>query len=411
METANELTLNEFKEVLSYLLTNNKHLEDSGLRPIAVGVEGEAGIGKTMMIEDIAKERGMTMCKVNLAQLEEIGDLVGMPIKECEVAWIENGQVKDRKWLPESHTKNLDLRLKLTGKVRMSYAPPAWLPSEENPNGTIVFLDDYTRANSMFMQATMEIINTASYISWKLPKYTSIILSSNPDDGQFSVTSLDNAQKTRFINFNLKLNTEEWAKWAESAEIDGRAINFELLYGEEIFKKHNNIQTVNPRSYTTFCKAISGLKDWNKPETLALILQISKGCFLNDKDNIIGNLFTTFIANKLDKLIQPKDMIELKWETLEPRMRDCVYDNGNYRPEIASVLTIRLMNYILYQFGTKGAIKDNTVHDRILEIVENDELLFSEDLIFHLIKTLVTKYPGRTGKLLMNAKIRNKIVL
>lgn len=366
---------------------------------------------KTTMIEDIAKERGMTMCKVNLAQLEEIGDLVGMPIKECEVAWIENGQVKDKKWLPESHTKNLDLRLKLTGKVRMSYAPPAWLPSEENPNGTIVFLDDYTRANSMFMQATMEIINTASYISWKLPKYTSVILSSNPDDGQFSVTSLDNAQKTRFINFNLKLNTEEWAKWAESAEIDGRAINFELLYGEEIFKKHNNIQTVNPRSYTTFCKAISGLKDWNKPETLALILQISKGCFLNDKDNIIGNLFTTFIANKLDKLIQPKDMIELKWETLEPRMRDCVYDNGNYRPEIASVLTIRLMNYILYQFGTKGAIKDNTVHDRILEIIENDELLFSEDLIFHLIKTLVTKYPGRTGKLLMNSKIRNKIVL
>lgn len=104
-------------------------------------------------------------------------------------------------------------------------------------------------------------------------------------------------------------------------------------------------------------------------------------------------------------------MIELKWETLEPRMRDCVYDNGNYRPEIASVLTIRLMNYILYQFGTKGAIKDNTVHDRILEIIENDELLFSEDLIFHLIKTLVTKYPGRTGKLLMNSKIRNKIVL
>jgi len=409
--TSNEMTLNEFKEVFSYLLDNNKHLEDSNLRPIAVGVEGEAGIGKTTLIEDIAKERGMTLCKVNLAQLEEIGDLVGMPMKECEVAWIENGQVKDKRWMPESQTKNLDLRLKLTGRVRMSYAPPAWLPVDENPNGTIVFLDDYTRANSMFMQATMEIINTASYISWKLPKYTSIVLSSNPDDGQFSVTSLDNAQKTRFINFNLKLNIEDWAKWAEEAEIDGRAINFELLYGDEIFKKHNNVQTVNPRSYTTFCKAISGLKDWNKPETLALILQISKGCFLNDKDNIIGNLFTTFIANKLDRLIQPKDMIELKWDTLEPKMKNCVYDNGQFRPEIASVLTIRFMNYVLYLFGTKGGIKESVVYDRILEIVENDEMLFSEDLIFHLVKSLVTKYPGRTGKLLMNAKIRNKIVL
>ena len=409
--TSNEMTLNEFKEVFSYLLDNNKHLEDSNLRPIAVGVEGEAGIGKTSLIEDIAKERGMTLCKVNLAQLEEIGDLVGMPMKECEVAWIENGQVKDKRWMPESQTKNLDLRLKLTGRVRMSYAPPAWLPVDENPNGTIVFLDDYTRANSMFMQATMEIINTASYISWKLPKYTSIVLSSNPDDGQFSVTSLDNAQKTRFINFNLKLNIEDWAKWAEEAEIDGRAINFELLYGDEIFKKHNNVQTVNPRSYTTFCKAISGLKDWNKPETLALILQISKGCFLNDKDNIIGNLFTTFIANKLDRLIQPKDMIELKWDTLEPKMKNCVYDNGQFRPEIASVLTIRFMNYVLHLFGTKGGIKESVVYDRILEIVENDEMLFSEDLIFHLVKSLVTKYPGRTGKLLMNAKIRNKIVL
>ena len=44
--TSNEMTLNEFKEVFSYLLDNNKHLEDSNLRPIAVGGEGEAGIGK-----------------------------------------------------------------------------------------------------------------------------------------------------------------------------------------------------------------------------------------------------------------------------------------------------------------------------------------------------------------------------
>ena len=409
--TNNEMTLNEFKEVFTYLLDNNKQLEDKGLRPIAVGLEGEAGVGKTSIIEEIATERGMTMVKVNLAQLEEIGDLVGLPIKEYEVAWIDNGNIKDKRWMSENQTKNLDSRLKLTGRVRMAYAPPAWLPTEDNPNGIIVLLDDYTRANSMFMQATMEIINTASYISWNLPKYTSIVLTSNPDDGQFSVTSLDNAQKTRFINFNVKLNIEEWAKWAEEAEIDGRAINFELLYGNEIFKKHNGVQTVNPRSYTTFCKAISGLKDWNKPETLALILQISKGCFLNDKDNIIGNLFTTFIANKLDKLIQPKDMIELKWETLEPKMRECVYDNGNFRPDIASILTIRLMNYILYLFSIKGAIKENVVYDRILEIVNNDEMLFSEDLIFHLVKTLITKYPGRTGKLLMNATIRNKVVL
>ena len=143
--TSNEMTLNEFKEVFSYLLDNNKQLEDKGLRPIAVGIEGPAGIGKTSVIEEIANERNMTLVKVQLAQLEEIGDLVGFPIKEYEVAWVENGQIKDKRWIPEIQTKNLDIRLKLTGKVRMSYAPPAWLPTEENPNGVILFLDDYTR--------------------------------------------------------------------------------------------------------------------------------------------------------------------------------------------------------------------------------------------------------------------------
>ena len=47
--TSNEMTLNEFKEVFSYLLDNNKQLEDKGLRPIAVGIEGEAGTDITII--------------------------------------------------------------------------------------------------------------------------------------------------------------------------------------------------------------------------------------------------------------------------------------------------------------------------------------------------------------------------
>lgn len=408
---SNEITLNEFKEVFNYLLDNNKRLVDEGQTPISVGLEGEAGLGKTQSIKQIAKERDMTICTINLSELEEIGDLCGFPIKECEVAWVENNQVKAKKWVPENQTKSLDLRLKLTGKIRMSYAPPAWLPTEDNPNGTILYLDDFSRANSMFMQAIMTLICEGTYISWKLPKYTTVVLSSNPDNGAYNVTGLDDAMLSRFCNFKVKFSVEEWAKWAEANKVDGKGINFALLYGEELFKMQHNQQIANARSYTNFIKAISGITDWSKSDNLAIILQVSKGCFLRDKDNIIGNLFTTFIVNKLDKLIQPKDMIELTWENLEPKMRACVYDNGVFRPEIASVLTIRFMNYILHLFSTKGGIKESVVYDRILDIVDNDEMLFSEDLLFHLIKTLITSYPGRTGKLLMNSKIRNKVVL
>lgn len=410
MENINELTLSEFSDVFNYLLDNNRRLSDSNQTPISIGLEGIAGIGKTAIVEEVANKRGMTFCKLNLSQLEEVGDLCGFPQKEYYVTWINKEGKQASKWMPEALLHNVPAKVNITGKTRMGYASPAWLPREENPNGTILLLDDYTRANSLFMQATMELINTAQYISWKLPNNTTVVLTSNPDDGEFSVTSLDSAQKTRFVNFNLKLNVKDWASWAENMQIDGRCINFGLFYGDELFKKHNNVQTINPRAYTTFCKAISGINNWNDDKSLALILQLSKGCFLNDTDNIVGNLFISFIAAKLDRLIQPKDMLIQSWSTVEPKLFNCVYENDNYKPEIASILAIRLLNYIIYYFSQNGA-KEAVVQDRILDFINNERKLLSDDLMFHIIKTLIGKFPGKTTKLMLNAKIRNKIVI
>lgn len=256
----------------------------------------------------------------------------------------------------------------------------------------------------------MELINTGGYISWKLPKYTSIVLTSNPEDGSYNVSSLDNAQKTRMVNFNVKLNVEDWAHWAEFNGVDGRAINFCLLYGNELFKKHNEEQTINPRAYTNFCKAISGIKDWEDDVSLALILNISKGCFLNDKDNVVGTLFTSFISNRLDKLVTPKDMLIQAWETVEPKIYECTHEGEQMKTDVASILGIRLLNYILYYFSQAGA-KEDVVQDRILKFVENPRKLVSEDILFHLIKTVIAKYPARTTKLLINPKIRAKVIV
>lgn len=410
MNNLNEMTIGEFTGVLNYLLDNNKRLEEQGDTPIAIGIEGEAGLGKTSLVKQVAEKRGMTLCKLNLSQLEEVGDLVGMPQKEVLLQWqTKDGQIKT-KWWPENLVSKVPATIQVTSITRMGYAPPAWLPREENPNGIILLLDDYVRASQLFMQATMDLIQEAKYITWSLPKNTSIILTNNPEDGSYSVQSLDAAQKTRFINYNLKLSIDDWASWAEFNRIDSRAINFCLLYGEEIFKKHNGVQTINPRAYTTFCKAISGIKDWNEDNSLALILNIAKGCFLNDKDNVVGTLFTTFIAQKLDKLVQPKEMLMQKWETVEPKIHDCIYEGDRMKTEIASILAIRLLNYIMFYFSQTG-VKESIVQDRLLDFIDNPRRLFSDDLLFHIIKTVVSKYPTKTTKLLINSKIRNKVII
>lgn len=404
----NLMKINEFKNVCNYLLSNNTTLEDKGNTPIAIGIEGSAGIGKTSVIEQIAKEREMTLCKINLSQLEEIGDLTGLPIKEYEIENLDNGN--ELSWITEIEAKNLNVHKRLTGKCRMSYAPPAWLPSSENPNGTIVLFDDFSRANNLFMQAIMEIVNTGKYISWSLPKHTTIMLSSNPDDGNYQVSSLDDAQKTRFINFTVSADMKDWALWAEKNGIDDKSINFAMVNWNEIFLPQNNVYIANQRSYVTFCKAISSIKDWSSSENLGFILQIAKGCFMNDTDNVIGRLFVQFIKNNMHKLITSEEIINLPWEKAQSRIKEFIYKNGEFRPELSSIMTTRLSNYILSIYENKNKGMEDKIEKRLVEIIDSEEVLMTEDLLFYLIKTLISKYPAKTGNLIKNEKIRNKII-
>jgi hypothetical protein len=51
----------------------------------------------------------------------------------------------------------------------------------------------------MLMQAVMEIINLQAFTSWSLPKGSTIILSENPDNADYTLgVSLDAAQKSRY---------------------------------------------------------------------------------------------------------------------------------------------------------------------------------------------------------------------
>ena len=409
--SVNTITLDEFKDICNYLIDNNKRLVDEGKKPTAICLEGEAGIGKTESVMEIARSRDMTIVKLNLAEIEEPADMLGFPLKEYKLkVKQEDGSFKEE-WVAHDL---LDLYLRsacedfqLTGDVRMSYATPAWLPREENPNGTIIFLDDFSRANSIILACILELINTGKYISWKLPKYTQIILSSNPDNGMYQVTGLDPAMQSRMVNFPIKFDINGWAKWAEITQLDGRAINFALQYSHELFDTEN--KTINPRSYTTFCNAISGMKDWDETKSLAMILNIAKGCF-DDKENVVGNLFTMFIANKLDKLVEPEKMLMGAWDTVKERVKECVYtENGNYRPDIASVLSTRLLNYISYYFDQQGS-KSDIVQKRLLEFIDSDEMLFSEDLIYNIVKQLATNYASKMNKVIIHPKIRKRLL-
>ena len=124
-------------------------------------------------------------------------------------------------------------------------------------------------------------------------------------------------------------------------------------------------------------------------------------------------MFTNFIANKLDKLVTPENMLFKDWDDVSKEIYACVYDNnGIYHPEIAAVLHTRLLNYSIVYLSKTGS-KTQPVIDRLTELAiqsKEPQKLFSEDLLFSIIKTLVAKFPNRLNKMLFNPAIRSKIL-
>lgn len=405
----NSLNIKELKDIVSYVIDNNNKLQEENKKRTAIEVVGESGIGKTSAVIQIAQERDMDIVKLNLAQIEELGDLIGYPLKEFHLCspegkclWVADNLLDNYAKLGYNIIEGVD--------ARMSYAPPAWLPKTVNPNGGILILDDWNRADQRFIQAVMELLDRGQYISWALPPNWTICLTANPENGDYNVSSIDNAQRTRFISFDLEFDRKVWAQWAETENIDGRCINFVLMY-PEVLKKEGNVQTVNARSLVTFFNTISGIKDFNSDEGLYKIMLISKGCF-SSKENIVGNLFTMFINNKLDKLIQPDEMLFGDWKKVSKEIEDCVFsgENDTYRADIGSTITTRFINFVEHYFESDKNSNTQVVVDRVLDIVNNDKTLLAEDLIFSMIRNLVGKYPTRTNKLLMNPKIMQKVI-
>ena len=264
-------------------------------------------------------------------------------------------------------------------------------------------------ANPQLLQSCMELILTQKYVSWTLPKKTTICLTNNPDDGQSNVNSLDEAQRTRFMNFEIEFDVNAWLAWAEKAGIDGRCINFVATYYNELFSADEQGNRIcNPRSFVMFANMISGIKDWDNAESLEFINTIAKGCFKDEGGKFAG-MFNAFLRHKMHLLIQPKDMLLGGWDKVKSELETTLYDsNGQYRPDIASLLERRFVNYVSAWLQSDGDTPIAKVKDRILNFIDNEEKgkrLFNKDLFYHMIKTITSDNKRQTNKLLFEPKI------
>tara|TARA_R110000851_G_scaffold100671_1_gene216341 strand:+ start:6367 stop:7635 length:1269 start_codon:yes stop_codon:yes gene_type:complete len=411
------LNIDDLKGFMGHIINNNRFLQKEGKLPVSIEVLGESGIGKTSTVKEIAEEHNLDFVKLNLAQIEELGDLVGFPTRQFQMykeQVVKVGKSQDLQYSPQTAASEdltkisqntvtkkvgqwvnelavadyLKNGYKMTGKNRMSYCAPEWIADKKA--GGILLLDDWNRADVRFIQACMELVDRQTYISWSLPKDWHIVLTANPDTGDYMVNSVDSAQKTRYITANLQFDVDVWARWAEEVNIDSRCINFLLLHPELV------TQETNARAITTFFNSISSFENFE--DNLPYIQMIGEGSVGDE----FASMFTVFINNKLDKLVTPKDLLTHDNESyILGELSGCIGKDDNYRADIASTLATRLANFsVVYS-------KENTISQKITDRLEAlcTRDYFTNDLKYLVVRTIFNGNKQKFNKLMMKPEI------
>lgn len=371
----------EVYNIVKDVVLANDILMKKGLPPISVSIEGKHGIGKTTLCKELCEDMERNFFKLNLAQLTEPSELIGFYSKEFLLT-----KDNEELWLVESLiSKFISEGYKYTGKIRTVSCPPEWVHTLK-PN-SILLLDDFSRGNALFSQAVMELVNCGEMVGWNLrDKNIQIILSENPSDGEYNVSSLDAAQTDRMVKVNMVWDAKDWAARAEKIGLDHRLINF-VLWKPELFEdyKKDGISAsgqVSPRMMDKFFSLVSTIPEFDKNlDKISTYGDISVG-------SSIANELIAFVNKKLDKLPTIHELI--KENSLEEAKKkltklcgDSEKDSKKWNSATSAILTVRMYNYMIYNQKT---IEKKHI-DQYLELILHSSFSVDQKYLM-VIKTI-----------------------
>jgi hypothetical protein len=213
------MKISELKIALNCLFDSNT----------AVMVWGSPGIGKSYVVKEIAKEKGIGLIDPHVMTLDPVEARGTMKEKEERTIW----------------------------------CPPKYLPND----GTgILFLDEITQARGSTQRALLQFVydshcgrRLGDYI---LPKDWRIIAAGNFVSDNTDAVDLVKALRTRFCNLKVEFDAEEWLNWAIRNNLPSEIIAFGRFRPSCLYTYDAESDDINyacPRTFTEMAKSFYDL--------------------------------------------------------------------------------------------------------------------------------------------------------
>ena len=216
-------------------------------RKVPIFLWGPPGIGKSSIIAQISKEKGIACIDLRLSLLDPT-DLRGIPFFDAV-------------------------------NQTAIWAPASFLPDGSIKEG-ILFLDELNTAAPMVQASAYQLILDRKIGEYTLPDGWSIVAAGNRESDRGVVFRMAAPLANRFIHLDMEVSVDDWRVWAMNSNIDLSIISFISYRPDALF-------TFNTQSDT---------KAFATPRTWAYVNEI---LLSNPEDDLLMSLVSGAIGEEL----------------------------------------------------------------------------------------------------------------
>ena len=250
---------------------------------------GPPGIGKSELVEDIAKELGGIMFDCRLGQMEPT-DIRGIPFYNKEIG-------------------------------KMDWAPPIDLPDEETAAKypiVVLFLDEMNSAAGSTQAAAYQLILNRRIGKYKLPDNVVMVAAGNRESDKGVTYRMPTPLANRFIHQEMKVDFPSYQAWAVKKNIHQDVVGYLSFAKQDLYDfdaKSSSRAFATPRSWTFVSQLLDA--DDGDNDTLTNLIAGTVG----------EGLAVKFMAHRkiASRLPKPEDILSGKVTDLEVKEVSAMY--------------------------------------------------------------------------------------